>query len=69
MNLLSAQQLGQLVPLAPTLMAWLRQVDRRAGDLFLQDSSMNAVEVQQTLRELLNALNYNGDLTMMQFSE
>lgn len=67
MNLLSAQQLGQLVPLAPTLMAWLRQVDRRAGDLFLQDSSMNALEVQQTLRELLNALNYNGDLTMVQF--
>jgi hypothetical protein len=63
---LSPQQLGQLIPLAPTLMAWLRQVDRKAGDLFLQDSSADLVEVTQTLRELLNALNYNGDLTMVQ---
>ena len=65
--MLSPQQLGQLVPLAPSLIAWLRHSEpSKAADLFLAASTIDMDSVQATLRELLNAQNYNGDLTNVQ---
>jgi len=65
--LLSPQQLAQLVPVVPVMIAWLRHLDpKSAGEQFLTVQN-NMDEVQSTLRELLNTLNYNnGDLTNVQ---
>jgi len=65
--LLSPQQLAQLIPVIPVMLGWLRHLDSKsAGELFLT-AQTRMDEVQSTLRELLNALNYNnGDLTNVQ---
>lgn len=64
--MLSPQQLGQLIPFIPALIYWLRHCDnKKAGDLFIT-STADMDDVQATLRELLNAINYNGDLTNIQ---
>jgi len=65
--LLSPQQLSLLVPVVPAIIAWLRHLEpTNAGDRFLKPDA-NMEEVQGTLRELLNAANFNnGDLTNVQ---
>lgn len=64
--MLSPQQLGQLIPFVPALIGWLRHCDNKhAGDLFVT-STTDMDDIQATLRELLNAINYNGDLTNIQ---
>ena len=63
--LLSPQQLAQLLPLVPSLLQWLRSTSpKTAGDLFLADADMG--QVQSTLKELLNAQNFNYHLTGVQ---
>ncbi|KAH9254225.1 hypothetical protein BASA81_007826 [Batrachochytrium salamandrivorans] len=63
--LLSPTQLYHLIPYIPTILAWLRHQDpASAGDLFLSPS--HADEVENTLREFINAINFNGELTNVQ---
>lgn len=65
--LLSPSQLSQLIPLVPSMLLWLRHCEpKSAGELFLK-AQTNMDEIQGTLRELLNANNFNeGDLTNVQ---
>jgi len=66
--LLSPQQLAQLVPVLPVMLGWLRHLDAKAaGEQFLNVHT-NMDEVQASLRELLNTLNFNNnDLTNVQY--
>jgi hypothetical protein len=65
--LLSPQQLTQLIPLVPVLVSWLRNAEpKNAGERFMR-AGADMDGTQQSLRELLNAMNFNqGDLTNVQ---
>jgi len=61
---LTPVQMGRLLPIIPTVLALLKEADPYAADLFLEGNEPDRVHVEYVMSELLNTLNFNGDLSM-----
>mmetsp|Transcript_20508 Transcript_20508/g.33874 ORF Transcript_20508/g.33874 Transcript_20508/m.33874 type:complete len:625 (+) Transcript_20508:2977-4851(+) len=57
------RQLSQLIDIIPTSLAWLRDIQPKGGDLFLQGTS-NTVTVEMIMLEILEDMNLYGDLSL-----
>mmetsp|Transcript_8786 Transcript_8786/g.16125 ORF Transcript_8786/g.16125 Transcript_8786/m.16125 type:complete len:678 (-) Transcript_8786:147-2180(-) len=63
---LSPNQLGRLLPLVPPILLLLREFDPHAADLFLSGDDVERKTINYLMSDLLNTLNFNGDMSMME---
>ncbi|GBG24741.1 Rho guanine nucleotide exchange factor, putative [Hondaea fermentalgiana] len=61
---LTGPQMGRLLPLVPTILALLRELDPQAADLILEGDETDRTVVNSLMSSVLDNLNLHGDLTL-----